>query len=80
MHLLILKTFLAAINATTVYVPIVTWNLKGQLSGGEDMKKNLSLITAYSMFKTELELLKQFENILATGSHIVIFNLRKVMN
>jgi hypothetical protein len=69
---------LEAIKATTVLVPMASWNHKGGILGGEESTRCIDIITTYSLYKTELEILKQFQSIETTGTHIVIFNLRKV--
>lgn len=81
------QTYLTAINASTVYVPIVTWTHSGKCTlsyspsdevviGDKEARECLNIITTYSPFHSELALLNEFKEIPGTGTRIIIFNMR----
>ncbi|KAJ8352473.1 hypothetical protein SKAU_G00239490 [Synaphobranchus kaupii] len=78
---LLSQTYLAAIRAQHVVVPIVTFRRHGQIQ--VEGATSLQAILKHSLFKTERELFAELRVINATGStgtRIVIWNLRRTMN
>ncbi|KAJ8388523.1 hypothetical protein AAFF_G00132370 [Aldrovandia affinis] len=78
---LLSQTYLAAIRAQHVLVPIVTFRRYGpmQVEGAA----SLQAILKHSLFKTERELFSELRVIDATGStgtRVIIWNLRRVTN
>ncbi|XP_052810940.1 MORC family CW-type zinc finger protein 3-like [Mya arenaria] len=77
------QTYLKAIGADSVLVPIVTWNISGanQLirKRSPESDTNLKAILSYSVFKTEKEILYELRALekMRTGTNIIIFNLKK---
>ncbi|XP_052810942.1 MORC family CW-type zinc finger protein 3-like isoform X2 [Mya arenaria] len=77
------QTYLKAIGADSVLVPIVTWNISGtnQLirKPSPESDINLKAILSYSVFKTEKRILCELRALEKnrTGTHIIIFNLKK---
>lgn len=71
------QTFLEDIKAETILIPQLSWNASEEMvSYDTETMKSLEIITTYSPFKSEIELLNQFHLIDGTGTKIVIFNLR----
>uniref|UniRef100_A0A6B2KZ72 CW-type domain-containing protein n=1 Tax=Arcella intermedia TaxID=1963864 RepID=A0A6B2KZ72_9EUKA len=70
------QTFLLAIGATEVLVPMCTWDLEGNIVGDErQADKSLNIITTYSPFESEEDIVAEFEKIKQTGTNIYIYNL-----
>eukprot|EP01127_Copromyxa_protea_P020851 TRINITY_DN7016_c0_g1_i1.p1 TRINITY_DN7016_c0_g1~~TRINITY_DN7016_c0_g1_i1.p1 ORF type:complete len:550 (-),score=87.70 TRINITY_DN7016_c0_g1_i1:1314-2753(-) len=75
------RTFLDSIFASEVLIPLLTWDvatksIDGTL-GSEITKNSLNIMTQFSPFRSEKELLGQFDLIKSpTGTRIIIFNLR----
>jgi hypothetical protein len=82
----IAQTFLAAIEADEVLVPMVTWNNSGKIIADDDlnltvddMKRSLELIKKHSIFRTEAALAEQFDSLTSrTGTRIVVFRLKRL--
>jgi hypothetical protein len=83
---LLSQTFLAAIEADEVLVPMVTWNNSGKIIADDDlnltvddMKRSLELIKKHSIFRTEAALAEQFDSLTSrTGTRIVVFRLKRL--
>ncbi|XP_052243709.1 MORC family CW-type zinc finger protein 3-like isoform X8 [Dreissena polymorpha] len=81
---LLSQTYLKAIKAKTVIVPIVTWTLQNKNMNRESSSEsdgNLSAILEHGLFSSEEELMQEMQAFdkmkIATGTKIVIFNVRK---
>ncbi|XP_069126147.1 MORC family CW-type zinc finger protein 3-like [Argopecten irradians] len=80
---LLSQTYLHNINAQTVLVPIVTWNLPDKKRRPTpDMAHNLRAICQHSIFRTEKDLLEELEVMekLRTGTKIMVYNLKRKEN
>nr|XP_022292536.1 MORC family CW-type zinc finger protein 3-like isoform X1 [Crassostrea virginica] len=80
---LLSQTYLKAIKAETILVPILSWNLPDKSHRvTTESKHNLTAICNHSIFKTEKELLSELESLekLGTGTRIIIYNLTKNEN
>ncbi|KAL3883240.1 hypothetical protein ACJMK2_029523 [Sinanodonta woodiana] len=85
---LLSQTFLTNINAYTVLVPIVTWELPSNILLVLGKRKidrtttcNLNAILQHSIFKTEEELLDELSGFgIGHGTSIIIYNLRMTNN
>ncbi|XP_059150149.1 MORC family CW-type zinc finger protein 3-like [Physella acuta] len=68
------QTYLQAIEAKSVLVPLLEYELPGYTR-----KRNLDAIKQHSIFKTEEELLAELRNLESTvvGTKIIIYNLNK---
>lgn len=81
-----MQTFLAAIEADEVLVPMVTWNNSGKITADDDlnltvddMKRSLEIIKKHSIFRTEAALAEQFDSLTSrTGTRIVVFRLKRL--
>ncbi|XP_059506154.1 MORC family CW-type zinc finger protein 3a isoform X2 [Stegostoma tigrinum] len=70
------QTYLEAIKAENVIVPIVSFNMNKKLLS-EDMQSSLKAILQYSLFNTEKELLAELDAISGKrGTRIIIWNIR----
>lgn len=80
------QTFLFAENASSVLVPMVTWDATGKcLTELQAAEQCLGAIQTYSPFKTIHDIMNRFKKIPnstkgGTGTHIVVYNLRKEQN
>lgn len=77
---LLSQTYLSAIKAEKVLVPIVHWNLPGKRRSTEgNLPNNLKAIVNHSIFNSEKELLDELDQMekLRTGTKIIIYNLTK---
>ncbi|GCB79153.1 hypothetical protein scyTo_0016917, partial [Scyliorhinus torazame] len=71
------QTYLAAIKAENVVVPIISFNQNKKLIS-EDMQSSLKAILQHSLFSTEAELLAELDAISGKrGTRIIIWNIRK---
>ncbi|XP_038657498.1 MORC family CW-type zinc finger protein 3a isoform X2 [Scyliorhinus canicula] len=71
------QTYLAAIKAENVVVPIISFNQYKKLVS-EDMQSSLKAILQHSLFSTEAELLAELDAISGKrGTRIIIWNIRK---
>ncbi|XP_062570925.1 MORC family CW-type zinc finger protein 3-like isoform X3 [Saccostrea cucullata] len=80
---LLSQTYLKAIKAETVLVPIISWNLPNKTRRtSPETKNNLSAICSHSIFKDEKELLSELDSLekFRTGTRIIIYNLTKNNN
>ncbi|XP_061176221.1 MORC family CW-type zinc finger protein 3-like [Saccostrea echinata] len=80
---LLSQTYLKAIKAETVLVPIISWNLPNKTRRtSPETKNNLSAICTHSIFKDEKELLSELDSLekLRTGTRIIVYNLTKNNN
>ncbi|KAG5852420.1 hypothetical protein ANANG_G00062220 [Anguilla anguilla] len=78
---LLSQTYLAAIRAQHIVVPIVTFRRHGQ--SHMEGATSLQAILKHSLFKTERELFAELRIINATGStgtRIIIWNLQRITN
>ncbi|KAJ8352472.1 hypothetical protein SKAU_G00239480 [Synaphobranchus kaupii] len=79
---LLSQTYLAAIKAEQILVPIVTFKPDEQDNIVPDHADSLEAILKHSLFKTEAELLRELQAIdatppmVSTGTRIIIWNLR----
>ncbi|XP_053398189.1 MORC family CW-type zinc finger protein 3-like [Mercenaria mercenaria] len=75
------QSYLNAINADTVLVPVVTWDITPVGLTRKRSIQNihgLKAILDYSVFKSEGELTRQLDELgTRTGTKIIIYNLRK---
>ncbi|KAL4232694.1 MORC CW-type zinc finger [Mactra antiquata] len=76
------QSYLKAINAEAVVVPIVTWNLnEGYMSKKEGINfdDNMDAILKYSLFKTMKDLIAELKSLerMKTGTNIIIYNLQR---
>ncbi|XP_062502442.1 MORC family CW-type zinc finger protein 3-like isoform X2 [Corticium candelabrum] len=78
------QSYLAAINAETILVPIVSWTRSSDtVIPTVDAENSLTAIKTYSLFHSEAELLSQFKQHFkksGTGTHIIIYNLRQTID
>ncbi|XP_077977711.1 MORC family CW-type zinc finger protein 3-like [Glandiceps talaboti] len=71
------QTYLSAINAETVMVPIAVWHKKKSSKYTVDGDASIAAILKFSLFRTELELLNEFKAIKGDhGTRIIIYKLR----
>ncbi|XP_056014445.1 MORC family CW-type zinc finger protein 3-like isoform X3 [Ostrea edulis] len=80
---LLSQTYLKAIKAETVMVPIISWDLPSKTRKvTPESKNNLSAICSHSIFKDEKELLSELDSLekFRTGTRIIIYNLTKNNN
>lgn len=71
------QTYLEAIKAETILVPMVTWDSDGKIVQKSDKDKALQDILTHSMFKHKEELFAEFAGIQNPGgTRIIIFNVR----
>ncbi|XP_029214012.2 MORC family CW-type zinc finger protein 3-like isoform X3 [Acropora millepora] len=71
------QTYLDAIKAETILVPMVTWDTDGKITPKSDKEKALKDILTYSIFRRKEELLAEFATIQnPSGTRIIIFNVR----
>ncbi|XP_069492216.1 MORC family CW-type zinc finger protein 3 isoform X2 [Ambystoma mexicanum] len=72
------QTYLEAIKAEHVVVPIITFNKHRQLNKNAGSQANLNAILKHSMFTTERELLAELDAIIGKkGTRIIIWNLKR---
>ncbi|KAL5010789.1 hypothetical protein ScPMuIL_013094 [Solemya velum] len=73
------QTYLEAIQAETVLVPIVTWFASGKRKTDEHTEQNLAAITKYSVLKSEADILQELNMIKlnTSGTKIILFNLKR---
>eukprot|EP01127_Copromyxa_protea_P018734 TRINITY_DN5965_c0_g1_i1.p1 TRINITY_DN5965_c0_g1~~TRINITY_DN5965_c0_g1_i1.p1 ORF type:complete len:663 (-),score=162.19 TRINITY_DN5965_c0_g1_i1:95-1876(-) len=70
------QTFLEAINATEVLVPMCTWDMEWNIIGDQKQaEKGLNIMTNYSQWLTEEAIRAEFAAIPKTGTLIHIFSL-----
>nr|XP_012638375.1 MORC family CW-type zinc finger protein 3 isoform X2 [Microcebus murinus] len=75
------QTYLEAIKAEHVVVPIVAFNKHRQMINLAESKASLSAILEHSLFPTEQELLAELDAIMGKkGTRIIIWNLRSYKN
>ncbi|XP_067853144.1 MORC family CW-type zinc finger protein 4-like [Heptranchias perlo] len=76
---LLSQTYLEQINAQAVIIPIVPFNQQNKnLIVTEDSVPSLEAILKYSVFKSQEELLAEFDTILSKkGTRIIIWNIRR---
>ncbi|XP_078067613.1 MORC family CW-type zinc finger protein 4 isoform X2 [Mustelus asterias] len=76
---LLSQTYLEQINAQAVIIPIVPFNQQNNiLIVTEDSVPSLEAILKYSIFKSQEELLAEFDAILSKkGTRIIIWNIRR---
>ncbi|XP_060226975.1 MORC family CW-type zinc finger protein 1 [Meriones unguiculatus] len=78
------QTFCEKEGLTEVVVPIPSWRTRTRKSVTDDPQKfctELSIIYKYSPFKTEAELMQQFDMIYGRcGTLLVIYNLKLLLN
>ncbi|XP_056007396.1 uncharacterized protein LOC125665437 isoform X2 [Ostrea edulis] len=80
---LLSQTYLKAIKAETVMVPIISWDLPSKTRKVRpESKNNLLAICSHSIFKDEKELLSELDFLenFKTGTRIIIYNLTKNNN
>ncbi|XP_070568052.1 MORC family CW-type zinc finger protein 3-like [Ptychodera flava] len=72
------QTYLCAINAETIMVPIVMWHsITHERQMTADSDASLAAIVKYSLFRSEADLLGEFDNINGPqGTRIIISKLR----
>lgn len=71
------QSYLEAIKAETILVPMVTWDSDGKIAPKSDKEKALQDILTYSVFQRKEELLAEFAGIQnPSGTRIIIFNVR----
>ncbi|XP_078416364.1 MORC family CW-type zinc finger protein 3-like [Cetorhinus maximus] len=71
------QTYLEAIKAENVIVPIISFNQNRKLIS-EDMQSSLKAILQHSLFSTEKDLLAELDSISGKrGTRIIIWNIRK---
>ncbi|XP_077866838.1 MORC family CW-type zinc finger protein 3-like [Saccoglossus kowalevskii] len=75
---LLSQTYLSAINADTIMVPIVAWHsITNTQISTTDGQASLNAILTYSLFRTEQEILREFQAIEGDhGTRIIIYRLR----
>ncbi|KAM4700178.1 MORC family CW-type zinc finger protein 3-like [Discoglossus pictus] len=72
------QTYLEAINAEHVMVPIISFNKQNQLIKTANSEANLKAILTHSMLSTEKELLAELDAIISNkGTRIIIWSLRR---
>ncbi|XP_052243720.1 MORC family CW-type zinc finger protein 3-like isoform X12 [Dreissena polymorpha] len=76
------QTYLKAIKADSVIVPIVTWVMQNNVllrKRSAESDSNLAAILNYSLFTSEKILLNELKSLekMRTGTNIIIFNLKK---
>ncbi|XP_066097301.1 MORC family CW-type zinc finger protein 1 [Saccopteryx bilineata] len=78
------QTFCETEGLSEVVVPMPSWLTRTRESATDDFQKfsmELSIIYKYSPFKTEAELMQQFDVIYGTcGTLLVIYNLKLLLN
>ncbi|XP_071071059.1 MORC family CW-type zinc finger protein 3 isoform X2 [Dasypus novemcinctus] len=75
------QTYLEAIGAEHVVVPIVSFNRHRQMINLVESKASLAAILEHSLFSTEQKLLAELEAIMGKkGTRIIIWNLRSYKN
>ncbi|XP_060226747.1 MORC family CW-type zinc finger protein 3 isoform X1 [Meriones unguiculatus] len=75
------QTYLEAIKAEHVVVPIVTFNKHRQMINLAESKASLAAILEHSLFSTEQKLLAELDAIMGKkGTRIIIWNLRSYKN
>ncbi|XP_072361539.1 MORC family CW-type zinc finger protein 4 [Scyliorhinus torazame] len=76
---LLSQTYLEQINAQAVIIPIVPFNQQNKnLIVTEDSVPSLEAILKYSIFKSQEELLAEFDAILSKkGTRIIVWNIRR---
>ncbi|XP_053161258.1 MORC family CW-type zinc finger protein 3 isoform X2 [Hemicordylus capensis] len=78
---LLSQTYLEAIKAEHVIVPIISFNKKRQIMNPKESAASLSAILEHSLFPTEEELLAELDAIIGKkGTRIIIWNLRREKN
>ena len=73
------QSFLKDIQSQEVLVPMITWNLQGELLNQtrRDVQESMAAIQRYSIYEEEQELLDQLKSVPKTGTIIIISGLRK---
>ncbi|XP_024514720.1 MORC family CW-type zinc finger protein 4 [Selaginella moellendorffii] len=73
------QTFLAAVGAEDILIPLVTWDLRGNRMSPKhaDIEESLQAICTYSIFPDEASILAQLDAIPGTGTILIISNLRR---
>ncbi|XP_078513005.1 MORC family CW-type zinc finger protein 3 isoform X2 [Lissotriton helveticus] len=72
------QTYLEAIKAEHVVVPIITYNKHRQLNKGSASQTNLNAILKHSLFSSERELMAELDAIIGKkGTRIIIWNLKR---
>ena len=73
------QSFLKDIQSQEVLVPMITWNLRGELLNQtrRDVQESMAAIQRYSIYEEEQELLDQLKSVPKTGTIIIISGLRK---
>lgn len=75
------QTYLEAVNAEHVIVPIISFNKQKQLVKTPDSDANLQAILRHSLLTTQKELLAEMDAILGKkGTRIIIWSLRQDKN
>lgn len=75
------QTYLEAVNAEHVIVPIISFNKQKQLVKTSDSDANLHAILRYSLLSTQKHLLAELDAILGKkGTRIIIWNIRRDKN
>ncbi|KAF6385150.1 MORC family CW-type zinc finger 3 [Rhinolophus ferrumequinum] len=75
------QTYLEAIKAEHVVVPIVAFNKHRQVINSVESKASLAAILEHSLFSTEQKLLAELDAIMGKkGTRIIIWNLRSYRN
>lgn len=78
---LLSQTYLKAIKAEHVVVPIVAFNRHRQMINLEESEASLAAILKHSLFSTEQSLLAELDAIMGKkGTRIIIWNLRSYKN
>jgi len=73
------QTFLEAIHATEVLVPMCTWDLSDKIMGDVNQaEKGLTIMSTYSPFESEEAIRAEFSKIKGTGTLIYIYNLSNI--
>eukprot|EP01126_Amoeba_proteus_P042061 TRINITY_DN4558_c0_g1_i3.p1 TRINITY_DN4558_c0_g1~~TRINITY_DN4558_c0_g1_i3.p1 ORF type:complete len:712 (-),score=181.60 TRINITY_DN4558_c0_g1_i3:1829-3964(-) len=75
------QTFLNAINASEVFVPMASWNEEWALfdsssTNTDQSLKSLEIIEKYSILRTDEDLIDQFSKLGDKGTRILIHNLK----
>lgn len=75
---LLSQTFLKDIDAEDVYIPMVSWDLAGNLMNANDVevKESIDAFAKYSIFGSDEEILTQLESITNTGTMIILSRMR----
>ncbi|XP_020855508.1 MORC family CW-type zinc finger protein 1 [Phascolarctos cinereus] len=77
------QTFCESEGLSEVVVPIPSWSsrTKESITDPKKFSEELSVIHKYSPFKTEIELMQQFDKIYRkSGTLVVIYNLKLMLN